>query len=52
MLEVGESPAWVKEMLGHTSLRMVFERYGAYIGNRTRQDGSAYMQALKRTGEE
>jgi integrase len=47
MLEAGESPAWVKEMLGHTSLRMVFERYGKYIKNRTRQDGSAYMQALK-----
>jgi hypothetical protein len=47
MLEAGESPAWVKEMLGHTPLRMVFERYGTYIKHRTRQDGSAYMQALK-----
>jgi integrase len=47
MLEAGESPAWVKEMLGHTSLRMVFERYGTYIRYRTRQDGSAYVQALK-----
>jgi integrase len=47
MLQAGEDPAWIARMMGHSNTRMLFERYAKWIRNRTRQDGSAYMQALK-----
>jgi integrase len=47
MLQAGEDPAWVARMMGHSNTHMSFERYAKWIRNRTRQDGSAYMQALK-----
>ncbi len=34
-------------MMGHSNTRMLFERYAKRIRNRTKQDGGAYMQALK-----
>ncbi len=40
-LLAGEDPAWVAKQMGHTTLKMIYERYGKYIKNRTRQDGSA-----------
>ena len=46
MLYEGEDPAWVARMLGHTDLRMVYERYGKYIKNRTRQDVTRFSTAL------
>ena len=48
MLQVGEDPAWIARMLGHTTTKMLFERYGRFIQYRTRQDGSAYLEANKR----
>jgi integrase len=47
MLQAGEDPAWIARMMGHSNTRMLFERYAKWIKNRTRQDGSAYMQMLK-----
>jgi integrase len=47
MLYVGEDPAWIARMMGHTTTRMLYERYGKFIRNRARQDGSAYLEALK-----
>jgi hypothetical protein len=32
-------------MLGHTTLRMLYERYGKFIRNRTRQDGARFTSA-------
>ena len=52
MLQVGEDPARIVRMMGHSNTHMLFERYAKWIRNRTRQDGSAYMQALTRIGEE
>jgi integrase len=46
MLYEGEDPAWVARMLGHTDLRMVYERYAKYVKNRTRQDGTRFSTAL------
>jgi len=46
MLEAGESPAWVSKMLGYTSMRMLFERYGRFIRDRTGNDGRAYTEML------
>jgi integrase len=48
MLSAGEDPAWIARMMGHSTTRMLFERYGKFIKNRTRQDGSAYLEALKK----
>ena len=50
MLYVGEDPAWIARMMGHTTTRMLYERYGKFIKNRARQDGSAYLEALKQEG--
>jgi integrase len=52
MLQAGEDPARVVRVMGHSNTRMLFECYAKWIRNRTRQDGSAYMQALTRVGEE
>lgn len=46
MLRAGEDPTWISRMLGHTTTRMLFDRYGAFIRNRTRQDRTAYLEAL------
>jgi integrase len=48
MLQAGEDPTWIARMMGHTTTRMLFERYSAFIRHRTRQDGAAYLQALTR----
>lgn len=48
MLQSGEDPMWIARMMGHTTTRMLFERYGAFIRNRTRQDGAAYLKARRR----
>jgi len=47
MLEQHEDPAWVARMLGHTSLRMLYERYGKFIRHRTRHDGEQFIRALR-----
>ena len=48
MLQAGEDPAWIARMMGHTTTKMLFERYGRFIQYRTRQDGSAYLEASRR----
>lgn len=45
MLDQNEDPAWVARMLGHTTLRMLYERYGKFIHNRSRQDGARFTTA-------
>jgi integrase len=45
MLDQNEDPAWVARMLGHTTLRMLYERYGKFIHNRSRQDGARFTNA-------
>ena len=51
MLQAGEDPAWIARMMGHTTTKMLFERYGRFITYRTRQDGSAYLEAMRRARE-
>ena len=48
MLQAGEDPAGIARMMGHTTTKMLFERYGRFIQYRTRQDGSAYLEASRR----
>jgi integrase len=47
MLDQHEDPAWVARMMGHTTLRMLYERYGKFIRNRTRHDGERFTRALR-----
>jgi integrase len=51
MLQAGEDPAWIARMMGHTTTKMLFERYGRFIQYRTRQDGAAYLEASRRAQE-
>jgi hypothetical protein len=47
MLQAGEDPAWVARMLGHTTTKMLYERYHRFIQHRTRQDGALYLKRLE-----
>ena len=47
MLSAGEDLGWVQNMLGHSSLQMIFTRYYAWMPKKTRNDGSAFMEAVK-----
>ena len=47
MLQAGEDPAWVAQMMGHTTTKMLYERYHRFIQHRTRQDGQLYLKRLK-----
>jgi integrase len=51
MLQAGEDPAWIARMLGHTTTKMLHERYSRFIQYRTRQDGRAYLEASRRHHE-
>ena len=44
MLSVGEDVGWVQNMLGHSSLQMIFQRYYAWIPKQTRSDGQAFIR--------
>jgi hypothetical protein len=48
MLQAGEDPTRIARVMGHTTTRMLFERYGASIRNRSRQDGAAHLKARSR----
>jgi integrase len=49
MLSEGEDPGWVQNMMGHSSLQMIFTRYFAWIPKTTRNDGSAFMSQVVET---
>ena len=43
MLDAGELPGWVQQMMGHESLQMIHEKYYSHIRNYQRDEGSAFM---------
>lgn len=45
-LAAGENPEWIAKQLGHSSTKMLFERYSRFVPNITRQDGSAFEALL------
>jgi integrase len=45
-LASGENPEWIARQLGHSSTKMLFERYSRYVPNITRQDGSAFESLI------
>ena len=44
MLDAGELPGWVQGMMGHSSMKMILERYYSHIRNYKRDDGRAFME--------
>jgi integrase len=52
MLQTGEDPAWIARMMGHTTTKLLYERYAAFIRYRTRQDGAAYLEQVRQSREE
>ena len=46
MISAGEDLGWVQNMLGHSSLQMIFTRYYSWIPKKTRNDGTAFMASL------
>jgi hypothetical protein len=46
MLSAGEDIGWVQNMLGHSSLQMIFTRYYAWIPRKTRNDGAAFLDSI------
>jgi integrase len=49
-IDTGENVGWVKEMMGHSSLQMIYTRYYGWMKKRTRNDGSAFTASFG-TGE-
>jgi hypothetical protein len=46
MLSAGEDIGWVQNMLGHSSLQMIFTRYYAWIPRKTPKDGAAFLESV------
>jgi len=52
MISTGENLGWVQKMMGHSSLKMITDKYFAYIPNITHNDGSKFMEEYnKKTGK-
>jgi len=51
MLSAGEEMGWVQNMLGHSSLQMIFQRYYAWIPKETRSDGQAFLRYTETAAE-
>ena len=49
MLSEGENIGWIQNMLGHSSLQMIFTKYYSWIPRTTRNDGAAFMRAYEAT---
>ena len=45
-LSAGEDIGWVQNMLGHSSLQMIFTRYYAWLKTETRKDGAAFIKSI------
>jgi integrase len=43
MISAGENLGWVQKMMGHSSLKMITDKYFSYIPNMTHNDGSKFL---------
>ena len=50
-LGAGEQISWVSRMLGHANSKITWERYNRFVPNLTREDGSAFEEAMGRAEE-
>jgi integrase len=46
MISAGEDIGWVKNMLGHFSLQMIFRYYYAWVPKKGRSYGSSFMASV------
>jgi len=52
MISSGENLGWIQKMMGHSSLKMITDKYFAYIPNMTHNDGSKFLEEYnKKTGD-
>ena len=52
MISSGEKLGWVQNMMGHSTLKMITEKYFSYIPNMTHKDGSKFLEEYeKRVGK-
>ena len=50
MVSSGENLGWIQKMMGHSSLKMITDKYFSYIPNMTHNDGSKFLEEyLKKT---
>ncbi len=53
MISAGENLGWVQKMMGHSTLKMITDKYFSYIPNMTHQDGSKFLEEYEnREGKE
>jgi integrase len=51
MISSGENLGWVQKMMGHSSLKMITDKYFTYIPNMTHNDGAKFLEEYnKKTG--
>jgi len=50
-LGAAEQISWVSRMLGHANSKITWERYNRFVPNLTREDGSAFEEAMGRAEE-
>ena len=46
MISSGEDLGWVQNMMGHSSLQMIFRHYYAWVPKKGRNDGSQFLASL------
>ena len=52
MISSGENLGWVQKMMGHASLKMITDKYFAFIPNMTHNDGTKFLEEYnKKTGK-
>ena len=52
MISSGENLGWVQKMMGHTTLKMITDKYFSYIPNITHKDGTKFVEEFnKKTGD-
>jgi integrase len=51
MISSGENLGWVQKMMGHTSLKMITDKYFSYVPNMTHHDGTKFMEEYVKSGE-
>lgn len=51
MISTGENLGWVQKMMGHTTLKMITDKYFSYVPNMTHNDGSKFMEEYHKVGE-
>ena len=50
-ISAGENLGWIQRMLGHSSLKMITDKYFSYIPNMTHNDGARFLEEFGRIGK-